>query len=479
MSDRGRPWVAFVALAAVVIVGPFVIDPLFGSLLLGWAGFGLVAAAAGTAWVAYGATRNPAMLYVAACAAAATAQAFVTGVWLGSIDSASGQAGTLIAYGDVVWSVVLAAGLLLVAPWRDRRGRAPAKPRQVLVWAFGAVALADLALLAAGSATGKVASTRAVVGFVLAVVFFVAGFRAATGGRFATVSWFSAAAFAAGIAELARSGYVGREPIFTTIASPVQGAATACLGAFLLVGVLTAVRVEASRARREGDRAAEVLGGREEVASMLAHEVRGPVATVKSLAATTLQSYERLSDDERKEFVELIEQESSRLLQTVTQASLAMKVDAESLRFDLRPVDVAEVVREAAAVGGPPVDLDVPAGLRARADRRWLAEALAQALSNARKYAPEGSPVRVAATGGTQSVTIEIADAGPGIPPDKREEVFGRFVTWRPVGYEERAGSGLGLFICRGLIREQGGDVRVEDAPQGGTMLRITLPQEG
>jgi signal transduction histidine kinase len=82
---------------------------------------------------------------------------------------------------------------------------------------------------------------------------------------------------------------------------------------------------------------------------MLAHEVRGPVATVKSLAATTLQSYERLNDDERKEFVGLIEQESSRLLDTVTQASLAMKVDAQTVGVDLRQIDVAEVVREAAA----------------------------------------------------------------------------------------------------------------------------------
>ena len=58
-------------------------------------------------------------------------------------------------------------------------------------------------------------------------------------------------------------------------------------------------------------------------------------------------------------------------------------------------------------------------------------------------------------------------------------EVFQRFARWRPPGYEDRPGSGLGLFICRGIAREHGGDASLLDGTDGGTILRIELPLEG
>ncbi len=77
------------------------------------------------------------------------------------------------------------------------------------------------------------------------------------------------------------------------------------------------------------------------------------------------------------------------------------------------------------------------------------------------------------------SAVIEVTDEGPGIPAAQREEVFQRFTRWRPRGYEEQPGNGLGLFICRGLVAEHQGEMSVEDGPDGGTMLRVRLPLEG
>jgi two-component system sensor histidine kinase KdpD len=215
---------------------------------------------------------------------------------------------------------------------------------------------------------------------------------------------------------------------------------------------------------------------------MLAHEVRGPVASIKSLATTTLRSYAKLSDDERREFVSMIEQESSRLLETVTQSSLALKADARTLAFDLRIQPISAIVREGAAaadVRGHALEVTVPDDLRGRADRRWLAEAVHQLVDNAAKYSPTEAPIRVEATTNGADVTIDVIDQGPGVPPHRREEVFGRFVTWRPAGYEDRGGSGLGLFICRALVAEQGGQTALDGTPEGGTIARIRLPREG
>ena len=72
---------------------------------------------------------------------------------------------------------------------------------------------------------------------------------------------------------------------------------------------------------------------------------------------------------------------------------------------------------------------------------------------------------------------IQIADAGPGVPPEVRDEVFEKFARWRPPGYEDRPGSGLGLFITRSIARELGGDAVLGSAASGGTILRIRIPR--
>jgi two-component system sensor histidine kinase KdpD len=251
--------------------------------------------------------------------------------------------------------------------------------------------------------------------------------------------------------------------------------------ALLLVGLLIRQREESSQMRRATDRAQEVMGGRAEIAEVLAHEVRGPAASIKSLAATTAGSYDRLSDAERREFVGLIEAEARRLLDTVSQASLALKVDAGTLGFVRRPLDLAGVVEEAidaAGVSDRAVKAELDPGITVPGDRLHLGEAIRQAVSNADRFSPPGAEIGVRVSADGASAVVEVLDRGPGIPPERREEVFGRFVRWRPDGFEDRQGAGLGLFICRGIVREHGGDVTVEGPDGGGTMLRIRLPRE-
>jgi signal transduction histidine kinase len=225
-----------------------------------------------------------------------------------------------------------------------------------------------------------------------------------------------------------------------------------------------------------------VLGGRAEIASMVAHEVRGPVSTIKGLAATTAGNYDRLSDEERKEFVGLIRQEASRLLDVVDRTSLALQVDSGTLTFERRVHDLAPVVQEAteaAELRDRAVELDLTPGLRSRIDRRWLLLALRLVLDNAARFSPEGTSIGVRLHAEGNDALIDVTDQGPGVPPERRDEVFTKFVTWRPTGYEDRPGSGLGLFICRGILTGHAGDSSFVNHPDGGTMLRLRLPMEG
>lgn len=221
---------------------------------------------------------------------------------------------------------------------------------------------------------------------------------------------------------------------------------------------------------------------RAQLVSKLTHEIRGPVSTIRGLAGTTLAHYDRLDDGERREFLELIRHEAERLERAVEQVALALKLDAGSLRFDIREQDLGVIVRGAAQAtqtGDHPLDVDADGSVEAPVDSIHVTFVVRQLIENAATYSPPGSPISVRLRRDGDDAVIEVVDRGPGIPSDRREAVFERFADWRPPGYEDRPGTGLGLFICRAIAREHGGEASIADAPVGGTMLIVRLPVEG
>jgi signal transduction histidine kinase len=230
----------------------------------------------------------------------------------------------------------------------------------------------------------------------------------------------------------------------------------------------------AGEPRRGSEDAAELV-------ATLSHEIRAPVSTIRGLVATTLAHYDGLNDGERREFLELIRQEAERLERTVEQVAAALKLDAGSIRWDRRPRDVGALVREtveAEDLGAHPVEVDLEDGVRASVDATQLSFAVRQLLDNAATFSPPDAPISVRVRRDGDDAAIEVADGGPGIPPEHREAVFDRFAGWRPEGYEDRPGSGLGLHLCRAIARAHGGDASIADLPSGGTMLTVRFPVE-
>jgi signal transduction histidine kinase len=389
--------------------------------------------------------------------------------------------------------LVAAMGFVLARPWWDRRGRRPLRAPLVLGSALGLLAVMDLILivfrhslprarnidLRQDAAFALTSPLLWIVGGAAIALLLIAAWREwkAGGDVRSTHQWLAAAwtiAAAGQVVLLARP--ISYRPLLLPADALLPLAAGLALLAFL-----APQRAEASRARRATDRAQEIMGGRAEIAAMIAHEVRGPVSTIRGLAGTALSHYDRLDDDERRELLDLIEQESRRLLATVTQASTALKVDAATVSYDIRTHDLGAAVREgidAADVGTHPVTVDLVEG-EAALDRRWIVEAVRQLVDNAAKFSPPDAPIDVVTRIENGGATIEVVDRGPGIPPEWRDEIFDKYPNWRPDGYEQAAGSGLGLFLVRGIVDGHHGDVRIVDAPGGGTMLRVRIPMEG
>ena len=215
--------------------------------------------------------------------------------------------------------------------------------------------------------------------------------------------------------------------------------------------------------------------------TMIAHEMKNPLMAIKGLAATGRRHYESMSEEERREFFELINEEADRLISIIEQTAMAMRIEAGDVEYDLRPEPLAEVINETLArapLGKHPVSVEVEAdpGLAVICDRERTVEVLESLLDNAAKFSPDVAPISVRAYRGDRSAVIEVADRGPGISPEERERVFERYSSTRPRGYEGVPGAGLSLFIARAHARAQGGSIRADGAEgEGGTILRLTL----
>ena len=114
-----------------------------------------------------------------------------------------------------------------------------------------------------------------------------------------------------------------------------------------------------------------------------------------------------------------------------------------------------------------------------RADAAQLHQALGNLVGNAIAHTPDGCEITIAVTCDESRVITVVEDDGPGIPPEARELVFGRFVRLPGRADPSRPGSGLGLYIVRAIIDAHGGTVRITEGTAGrGTRVRIELPAE-
>lgn len=256
--------------------------------------------------------------------------------------------------------------------------------------------------------------------------------------------------------------------------SVVFGASIAIL-ALVIVGAVWAAGMRRA--------APDPLLERAETASKIAHELKNPLASIKGLASTGVKLFDSMSDEERLEFFRLIDEEASRLKLTIERSATALRIEAGGVSYDLQPTDIGALVEELAwraPYGEHPMVVETEPGLEVPLDRLRFSEVIDNLLDNAAKFSPPDAPIEVRVVRGEDgSAIVEISDRGPGIAPEHRSAVFERFSAWRPPGYEETPGSGLGLFIAKAHVLAHGGRMALEDRDEGGTMQRVMLPGGG
>jgi signal transduction histidine kinase len=213
--------------------------------------------------------------------------------------------------------------------------------------------------------------------------------------------------------------------------------------------------------------------------STVSLELRTPLTSIYGFAQTLLREDVAFGEIERRTFLEFISRESERLTSIVDALLNVARLDTGDLTVSLEPTDVASVVSE--VVGAVPegnghrfvADLDIE-GVAVQADPDKLRQVLDQLISNAVKYSPDGGTVVVSARRIDNTVELAVADQGVGIPQSERERIFSKF--YKAGGGQ---GTGLGLFIAQGLVREMGGRMWVDSEEGRGSRFAFELPLAG
>ncbi|MER6345418.1 ATP-binding protein [Streptomyces sp. NPDC001595] len=220
-----------------------------------------------------------------------------------------------------------------------------------------------------------------------------------------------------------------------------------------------------------------------ELIATVAHELRSPLTSVKGFTATLLAKWERFTDDQKRLMLETVDADADRVTRLIAELLDISRIDSGRLELRRQPVDIGAAV-------GRHIQAYVAAGQAADrfllrieqplpdlwADPDKVDQVLSNLLENAVRHGEGTVTIDITATrspreGEDTGTSVTVSDEGPGIPEESMNRVFTRF--WRG---SKRGGTGLGLYIVKGIVEAHGGTITVGRAAQGGAEFRFTLP---
>jgi PAS domain S-box-containing protein len=258
---------------------------------------------------------------------------------------------------------------------------------------------------------------------------------------------------------------------FLSRAMPVRdadGTITSWFGTNTDITETRMARVEAERATKS----------RDEILAVLAHDLRNPMHAI--LAAATMLAV-TAEEDQRRRQVAMIQRATKGMDQLVTDLLDVARLDSGAFAINREPVELAAVIRQGvdlcegqAAARNLTLRTEIGDAIPViAADAGRLLQLLSNLLGNAVKFSPPNTTVIVRAAPCTCGVEVSIKDSGPGIAAENLPRIFDRF--WQGHG-QSRAGVGLGLAICKGIVDAHGGRIWAASTVGRGTTFYFEIP---
>jgi signal transduction histidine kinase len=265
-------------------------------------------------------------------------------------------------------------------------------------------------------------------------------------------------------------------------AASVAGWSVADRALFALFAREAGVALRSAGLHEEASRRAERLGRANELQREfvrgLGHNLQAPLTRIR-IASEDLVAASEATDPETRRHAEAINADAERLTRVVRELLTSTRLDAGVFVPEQEPFALATLVRRAWHALGSDRALELvdgSAGWLAVGDREAVEQVAWILLDNAVRYAPSG-PVHVSINPqGDRALRVRVRDEGPGVPRPERGLIFRRFQRGSTARGHD--GTGLGLDVARRLVRAMGGQLRYEEAPEGGATFTFTLPAE-
>ena len=226
----------------------------------------------------------------------------------------------------------------------------------------------------------------------------------------------------------------------------------------------------------------ELERSRTEFLSLVSHELRAPLLSIKGASATVLGAEAFPDRAEVRQIFRVIDEQANRMRALIGDLLDAGRIDTGTLSVAPQPSDVARLVEQARTTflsggGRHALRIDLPLDLpRVLADPERIVQVINNLFANAARYAPESSPIGVSAVRDGVHVAVSVVDEGRGVAPERLPHLFRKHARFGD-GEGGIGGTGLGLAICKGIVEAHGGRIWAESGGAGaGTRMTFTLP---
>ena len=223
-----------------------------------------------------------------------------------------------------------------------------------------------------------------------------------------------------------------------------------------------------------------------EFVANVSHELRTPITNIRSYAETLEDVGEEMPPDNRAHFLQVILNESDRMVKIVQDLLMLSKFDAgdNDMRFENFDIanstnNICEAIRLNVEKRDMRLSVEVPtSAVVCCGDRARIEQVIVNIITNAIRYTPDGGEISVKVGGSDHHVWVSVKDTGIGIPPEQLPHIFDRFYRVDRARSRALGGSGLGLSIAKEIVMKHGGEISIDSEPGKGTKVLIRLPRE-
>lgn len=280
-----------------------------------------------------------------------------------------------------------------------------------------------------------------------------------------------------------------RNRVFGVVGVDVRERPLEAYESSILLSILgeCALAMENCKNDREREQAAVLARNEQLRADLLrsiSHDLRTPLTSISGSADTLLNSGDHLDEENRKQLYHDIYDDSVWLINLVENLLAVTRIEDGKMQLQMSMELISDVLEEAVCrmgrrLEGRAVNLELPEELLlAKMDVRLMVQVLVNLLDNAVKYTPVGTPITVSAVRDGDEAVIRVADLGKGVPDEDKARIFEPFFIGSRGLADSRRSLGLGLALCRSVIRAHGGEITITDNVPHGSVFSFRLPCE-